>query len=144
MNIVSCIMRQHRQIHRLQCVLGIASRLDEDTMSALGEAVSIHAGTTEALLATVQDEEVERDARAHRVHHARARVSLFRLATCPASDVAHERSLLAGALREHALHEAKVLQNLTRAFGEDRLDLGTQMSLIDPREVRASRYERSA
>jgi hypothetical protein len=51
--------------------------------------------------------------------------------------------LASGALREHALHEAKVLQNLRRAFGEDRLEvLGTQMSRIDLREVHASRYER--
>ncbi|HEX8796953.1 MAG TPA: hypothetical protein VF765_38645 [Polyangiaceae bacterium] len=136
MNVVTRIMRQHRHIHRLQCALAMAPDVDEDAMATLGEAVSIHAGTTEALLATLRDEAIERDASAHRIHHARARLFLFRLATCPITEVTRERSLLAGVLREHALHEAKVLQNLMRAFGEDRLEvLGTQMSLIDPQLV---------
>ena len=147
MNIVTCVMRQHRHIQRLQDALGMAPELDEDAMATLGEAVSVHASTTDAVLTSLHEEGGGPDAVAHRIHHARARLFLFRLATCPAVEVAHRQSLLEGVLREHTLHEAKVLQNLTRAFGEDRLEvLGIQMSLDDPRLVRAapaaSRYGR--
>jgi hypothetical protein len=133
MNVVSRIMRQHRLIQRLQGIVRAESRPSDAAMADLVEAVLVHTSATETLLATIRDERVERDLEAHRVHHSRAKLAFFRAATCPEAAFARELAQLESVLREHAQHEAKVVQSLTHVFGEDVLEvLGEQMAMLEP------------
>lgn len=133
MNVVTRIMRQHRQIQRLHGLVKTEYRPSDATMADLVEAVLVHTSSTEALLAKVHDERVERDLEAHRVHHSRAKLAFFRVATCPEVTLPRELAQLEFVLREHAQHEAKVVQSLTLAFGEDLLEvLGEQMATLEP------------
>jgi hypothetical protein len=133
MNVVARIMRQHRQIQRLYCMVKTECQPFDAMMTDLVEAVLVHTSTTEALLVKVHDERVERDLEAHRVHHSRAKLAFFRVATCHEATLAGELARLESVLREHAQHEAKVVQSLTLAFGEDLLEvLGEQMSMLEP------------
>lgn len=133
MNVVARIMRQHRQIQRLQGLVRAESRPSDRAMADLVEAVLVHTSATETLLATVRDERVARDVEAHRVHHSRAKLAFFRAATCAEAAFARELAQLESVLREHAQHEAKVVQSLTHAFGEDVLEvLGDQMAVLEP------------
>lgn len=133
MNVVSRIMRQHRQIQRLQGLVRAESRPSDAAMAELVEAVLVHTSATESLLATVRDERVERDLEAHRVHHSRAKLAFFRVATCPEAALARELGQLEAVLREHAQHEAAVVQSLTHVFGEDVLEvLGEQLAMLEP------------
>ena len=133
MNVVARIMRQHRQIQRLHGMVKTECHPFDAMMADLVEAVLVHTSTTEALLAKVRDERVERDVEAHRVHHSRAKLAFFRVATCPEATVAGELAQLESVLREHAQHEAKVVQSLTMALGEDLLEvLGEQMAMLEP------------
>jgi hypothetical protein len=133
MNVVARIMRQHRHIQRLQGMVKTECQPFDAMMADLVEAVLVHTSTTEALLGKVRDERVERDLHAHRVHHSRAKLAFFRVATCPEVTLAGELAQLESVLREHAQHEAKVVQSLTLAFGEDLLEvLGEQMAMLEP------------
>lgn len=133
MNVVTRIMRQHRHIQRLHGLVKTESRPCDGTMADLVEAVLVHTGSTETLLGRIRDERVERDLEAHRVHHSRAKLAFFRVATCPEAAFARELAQLESVLREHAQHEAKVVQSLTHAFGEEVLDvLGEQMAMLEP------------
>lgn len=141
MNVVTRIMRQHRHIQRLHGLVkaerhSCEADADADAdskMADLVEAVLVHTSSTETLLAKIRDERVERDFEAHRVHHSRAKLAFFRAATCPKTAFARELAQLESVLREHAQHEAKVVQSLTHAFGEDVLEvLGDQMEMLEP------------
>ena len=137
MNIVASIMRQHRRIQRLHALIKSSqargTRLDERAMGDLAEAVLAHTGSTEELLGNVRDERIERDLQAHRMHHSRVKLAFFRVATCTEASLAAVLEQLESVLREHALHEAKVVQRLTQVFGEDVLEvLGEQMTMLDP------------
>ncbi len=133
MTVVTRIMRQHRLIQRLHGLVKVDSRPCDTTMADLVEAVLVHTSSTETLLAKIRDERVERDLEAHRVHHSRAKLAFFRVATCPEAAFARELAQLESVLREHAQHEAKIVQSLTHAFGEDVLEvLGEQMAMLVP------------
>lgn len=135
MNVVTRIMRQHRHIQRLHGLVKAERHpCDADArMADLVEAVLVHTSSTETLLAKIHDERVERDVDAHRVHHSRAKLAFFRVATCPEGAFARELAQLECVLREHAQHEAKVVQSLTHAFGEEVLEvLGDQMAMLEP------------
>ncbi|HEX8796345.1 MAG TPA: hypothetical protein VF765_35585 [Polyangiaceae bacterium] len=147
MNVVTRIMRQHRHIQRLHGLVKVESHPCDATMADLVEAVLVHTSSTEMLLAKIRDERVERDVEAHRVHHSRAKLAFFRVATCPQDVFARELAQLESVLREHAQHEAKVVQSLTHAFGEEVLEvLGDQMEMLEPttRAEPAMRIERCA
>lgn len=133
MNVVTRIMRQHRHIQRLQGLVKAECRPCDATMADLVEAVLVHTSSTETLLSKIHDERVERDLEAHRVHHSRAKLAFFRVATCHEAAFAGELAQLESVLREHAQHEAKVVQSLTHAFGEEVLEvLGDQMAMLEP------------
>lgn len=133
MNVVTRIMRQHRHIQRLHGLVKTDLRPCDAAMADLVEAVLVHTSSTEALLAKIRDERVVRDVEAHRVHHSRAKLAFFRVATCSEAAFARELRQLESVLSEHAQHEAKVVQSLTHAFGEEVLEvLGDQMAMLEP------------
>jgi hypothetical protein len=133
MNVVTRIMRQHRQIQRLHSSVKAESHPCDTTMADLVEAVLVHTSTTEALLTKVRDERVERDLEAHRMHHSRTKLAFFRVATCHEAAFARELAQLEAVLRDHAQHEARLVQSLTEALGDDLLEvLGEQLAMLEP------------
>jgi hypothetical protein len=133
MNVVTRIMRQHRQIQRLHSSVKAESHPCDATMADLVEAVLVHTSTTEALLTNVRDERVERDLEAHRIHHSRTKLAFFRVATCPEAAFVRELAQLESVLREHAQHEARLVQSITEALGTDLLEvLGDQLAMLEP------------
>jgi hypothetical protein len=145
MNVVTRIMRQHRQIQRLHASVKAESHPCDATMADLVEAVLVHTSTTEALLSKVRDERVERDLEAHRVHHSRAKLAFFRAATCAQAAFARELAQLESVLREHAQHEARLVQSLADALGDELLEvLGDQMAMLEPAAEPSARVERCA
>jgi hypothetical protein len=145
MNVVTRIMRQHRQIQRLHALVKAESRPCDATMADLVEAVLVHTSSTEALLTKIRDERVVRDLEAHRLHHSRAKLAFFRAATCPEAAFAHEVVQLESVLRDHAQHEARLVQSLAEALGEDLLEvLGEQMAMLEPAGEPSARIERCA
>jgi hypothetical protein len=144
MNVVTRIMRQHREIQRLHGFVKAESHPCDATMADLVEAVLVHTSSTEALLLRICDERVVRDLEAHRVHHSRAKLAFFRVATCPEAAFAREIAQLESVLREHAQHEARLVQILAEALGEDLLEvLGEQMAMLEPAEP-SDRVDRCA
>jgi hypothetical protein len=145
MNVVTRIMRQHRQIQRLHTFLKAESHPCDATMADLVEAVLVHTSSTEALLTRIRDERVVRDLEAHRVHHSRAKLAFFRVATCPEAAFARELAQLESVLREHAQHEARLVQSLAEALGEEFLEvLGEQMAMLEPAAELSARVDRVA
>jgi len=145
MNVVTRIMRQHRQIQRLHALVRTEGRPCDAAMADLVEAVLVHTSSTESLLSRISDEHVARDLEAHRVHHSRAKLAFFRVATCPEAAFAHELAQLESVLREHAQHEARLVQSLAEALGEEFLEvLGEQMAMLEPAAEPSVRVERCA
>jgi hypothetical protein len=145
MNVVTRIMRQHRQIQRLHAFVKAEGRPCDTSMADLVEAVLVHTSSTESLLSRISDERVARDLEAHRVHHSRAKLAFFRAATCSETAFAAELAQLEAILREHAQHEARLVQSLAEALGEEFLEvLGEQMAMLEPAAEPSVRVERCA
>jgi hypothetical protein len=145
MNVVTRIMRQHRHIQRLHGFVKAESHPCDAKMADLVEAVLVHTSSTEALLAKIRDEQVERDLEAHRMHHSRAKLAFFRVATCHEAAFARELAKLESVLREHAQHEARLVQSLSEALGDELLDvLGEQMAMLEPAAEPSVRIDRCA
>ena len=140
MHIVTLMMRQNRAIQRLQQVVRMDPHRSEIVLGEFAEAVLTHARDTEVLLASVSDCNLARDLEAHRCHHTRAKLGLFRLATSADEMFNREFDKLERVLREHAQHEATLVRDLRRAFGDDVLDdlLDSPLDTVESRDREAT------
>jgi hypothetical protein len=131
MNIVTGIMRQLRRVECLRAATEAPTFSREGALADLADAVLVHTSTAEAVLAGLERAPVASAFGAHRVHHACVKMALFHVATCKDDALPDQLAVLGGVLREHARHEAVLVNALRSSLGEELLDeLGAELAKV--------------
>jgi hypothetical protein len=128
--IVSAIMWQLQRIQRLErdavADAGELGRLPPgigDPVFNVIDAVLSHIASEELLLEARSESCVRAEWEVHRIHHTRARLACFRLATCGEDDRIGRFEDLRSVLGGHARHEMLVVRAIRDAAGGDALRL---------------------
>lgn len=119
--IVSAIMWQLQRIQRLEHAVTPDARDLGCPLFDVIDALFGHIASEESMLENVSDARVRAEWADHRVHHARARLACFRLATCDAVDRLSLFDELRTVLRGHAQHEMLVVRALRGASDDESL-----------------------
>jgi hypothetical protein len=122
MTVVPSIMRQLRRIQRLERVVDGIPPARTSGLFELIDEVWGHVATEDCVLGHLASAGPLREAVvAHGVHHTRARLACFAVATCDDADLNEHVGALRAVLRDHAQHEMCVVQALlTVEDGERR------------------------
>lgn len=131
MSLVTRIMRHHRRMQSLLCAVQTNPGLRSTMMVELIDAVMLHASGMEAVGASLRDAPIRRELAAHRIHHDRARASLFRIATRGDAHFEQELAALRDVLRDHTQHEMGVIGVLRGATEEQLVMLGDDLARFE-------------